>query len=70
MRSYLSLLATAILVTGCGSSTPPEPPPVKDTVYGDQVEAMNKARALNETSKERKEDLDKAIDANEQGRSE
>lgn len=58
------LLATiAIMVLGgCGSSAeheaPPEPPPVKDTAFGDMVGTMDKARGVQDTVDTHKQDLD------------
>ncbi|MBB6094609.1 hypothetical protein HNQ60_003496 [Povalibacter uvarum] len=56
---------------GSGSSEPedrPEPPPVEDTVFGDTVSTMDKARGVQDTVDTHKQDLDRQMDANE-GRS-
>jgi hypothetical protein len=64
-------LLTAMLISfglaACGSSgeTPNEPLPVKDTVAGDLIGTMDKARAVEDTTMQHKEDLDRAMDAAE-----
>jgi hypothetical protein len=57
-------------LAACGpaNETPEEPMPVKDTVIGDMVGTMDKARAVEDTAMQHKEDLDRALDAAENSR--
>ena len=59
----LVLLVLAVAATGCGSesSQPSAPPPVKDTAFGDMAGAMDKARGVEATTMQQKEDLDRAV---------
>lgn len=57
---------------GCsgGTSEPeerPQPPPVEDTVFGDTVSTMDRARGVQDTVDTHKQDLDRQMDANEGG---
>jgi outer membrane lipoprotein-sorting protein len=60
LRPLLFLVLPSLLV-GCGDSERPPPPPVKDTVFSDMAAAEDKARAVEATAAQHKEDLDKAI---------
>jgi hypothetical protein len=66
----LTAMLISLGVTACGSDSeaPSEPPPVEDTVAGDLVGAMDKARAVEDTTMQHKEDLDRAVDAAENPR--
>jgi len=66
----LAALAVMLLVTACGASsdTEREPTPVKDAPLGDMVGTMDKARAVENTTMQHKEDLDRAIDSQENAR--
>jgi len=55
------LAVVAALLGACGSSKQPEPPPVKDTAFGAAVGTMDKARGVNDTVLEQKDDTDRAI---------
>jgi uncharacterized lipoprotein YbaY len=56
----------ALLLAACGSEQKPaEPPPVKDTVFGDTVATMDQARSVEGTVMQEKEDLDRALQENE-----
>lgn len=46
----------------------PEPPPVEDTVFGDMVGTMDKARAVEGTAMQQKQEIDRALDEAEGGR--
>lgn len=53
---------------GCGSGepeAPPEPPPVEETVFGDTVGTMDKARGVQDAVDTHKQDLDRQMDAAE-----
>jgi len=61
-----ALALAALLLAACGSQQPPaEPPPVKDTVFGDAVGTMDKARGVEGTVMQQKQDLDRALQENE-----
>ena len=57
-------LFMAFGLVACGESEPArEPPPVQDTVFGDLVGTKDKARAVEDSMKQQKEERDRAIDA-------
>jgi hypothetical protein len=63
------LLPWLALPAGCGSqSEPPPPPPVEETVFGEAVGTMDRARAVEDITQQQKRDLDAAIEASEGGR--
>jgi hypothetical protein len=63
-RSVAALLVSwGLAACGGGSEPPHEPPPVEDTIFGDMVETKDKARAVEESMKQQKEERDRAIDA-------
>ena len=69
-----SIAICLVALGGCGggSAEPeerPAPPPVEDTVFGDTVGTLDKARGVQDTVDSHKQDLDRQMDANE-GRSE
>lgn len=51
--------------SGGGDEPRSEPPPVEETAFGDMVGTMDKARSVEETTKQRKEQLDEALEASE-----
>jgi hypothetical protein len=56
------------LVAGCGQdnrSQEPEPMPVEETVFGDQVEQMQRAEDRAREMEGRMQDLNKALDSAE-----
>ncbi|MET0499330.1 MAG: hypothetical protein ABW106_13785 [Steroidobacteraceae bacterium] len=60
----LLLLVLTLALTGCGSESsqpPAPPPPVKDTAFGDMAGAMDKARGVEATTMQQKEELDRAV---------
>lgn len=62
--TVVSMACGATLLAACGSK--PEPTPlVEDTVAGDMVGAMDKARAVEGTMQEHKEALDRTLQQNE-----
>jgi len=62
-RLCCSLIA-ALLLGGCGSSQEPDPSvssPTAEKPLDDMVGAMDKARAVEDTTMQHKEDLDRAL---------
>jgi len=59
----------AMLLSACGSSKQPEPPPIKDTAFRDLESAKDRARAVEGTVMQQKEATDRAINAEEGGTS-
>ena len=67
-RSFVALLVSLGLAACSGESEQSqEPPPVKEKAFGDMVRTMDKARAVEDTTMQHKEDLDRALDAAENG---
>jgi hypothetical protein len=60
----LSALVLCCVLSACGGNQDEarEPMPVKDTVFGDTVGTMDKARAVEETTMQHKENLDRAME--------
>jgi hypothetical protein len=66
MPIVASMALAALLLAACGSEQKPaEPPPVKDTAFGDMVGTMDKARGAEATIMQQKEDIDRALEENE-----
>lgn len=63
---YRSLIASfiAVVLIACGAAQEEakEPMPVADTVFGDTVGALDKARAVEATTQERKQEIDRALE--------
>ena len=68
MNGFLmTILVLMILgVTACEAEREP-PPPLEETVFKDQVEALDKARAVEDINEERMKKLQQAVDEQEQG---
>ncbi|HSD75181.1 MAG TPA: hypothetical protein VLB75_10460 [Steroidobacteraceae bacterium] len=67
MKRVLCVLGLG-LVAGCGqdnSSREPEPMPVEDTVFADQVKAMQRAEDRAKEMEGRMQDLNKALESAE-----
>jgi hypothetical protein len=65
MGKYHMLLLAALALVACG---PPDPPPApEDTVYGDQIKALDKARAVEDDVQARKRELDERMKKAEDG---
>lgn len=65
-RGAASAALTALLLTACGSEQQPaEPLPVKDTAFGEMVGTVDKARGVEGTIMQQKEDVDRALQENE-----
>ena len=72
MKQHQRLLLTTIVLTAlgaCGSGAdsqkPAEPPPVKDTAFGDMVGTMDKARGVQDTVDAQKQDTDRQLQSAE-----
>jgi hypothetical protein len=66
LRTILAAACLCIL-NGCHSKpTPPaEPPPVKDTAFGDMVDTMDKARGVQDTVDAQKQAVDQQLNSAE-----
>lgn len=68
-RVTLSMLASMLagMLAGCGGSAQQEEPvePVRDSAFGDLVRAEDKARSVEATTQQHKNDIDAAVQANE-----
>lgn len=65
-RSLAALfVAAALTACGAGREEAREPPPVEDTVFGDMVGTMDKARGVQDSMQEQKEQRDREIDSAE-----
>ena len=64
LAAALPMLTCALLLSACGGepAPPPPPPPVKDTVLGDAVGTMDRARAVEDVTMEHKQDVDRALE--------
>ncbi len=60
-----SAAVIAGLLAGCGDTPEPPPPPVQETVFGDAVGTMDRARAVEDITQQQKRDLDEAIQRSE-----
>jgi hypothetical protein len=55
----------ALVLAGCGRDADHEPPPVKDTAFGDMVGTMDKARGVQDTVDAHKSELDEQLKSQE-----
>jgi hypothetical protein len=60
--SAMSVLALALCACGAGREEAKEPMPVEDTVVGDTIGAIDKARSVETTTQQHKEALDRAME--------
>lgn len=69
MQRVTSALLMSLWLAACGSAEAPSeaPPPVQETVFGDTVSTMDKARAVEDTTMQHKEALDRAVQQQEEG---
>jgi hypothetical protein len=66
MKTFsIALLGALALVAGCGER--PEPPPVEETVFKDQVRALDKAREVEEQAEKRKREMDAQLERDSGG---
>jgi hypothetical protein len=59
------LLGMSLCIAGCGEAERPPPPPIQDTVFSDMAAAKDKARAVEGTLEQQKQEMDKAIKESE-----
>lgn len=66
MKTKILVLAGALaLLAGCGER--PEPPPVEETVLKEQVEALERARAVEAEALKRNQELDRRVERDSGG---
>jgi hypothetical protein len=58
--AWVMLMLAALALTGCGE--PRKPKSAEETVFGDQVRALERARSVEEEAEKRKRELDKQIE--------
>lgn len=65
LQRLLLAAAWLFVLNGCNSkpAPPAEPPPVKDTAFGDMVGTMDKARGVQDTVDAQKQATDRQIDS-------
>lgn len=62
LRLAALVAALGALVTACGESREPEPIPVEESVFGDQVEAIERTEEQVREMEGRKQDLDAQLE--------
>jgi hypothetical protein len=68
----LTLVSMSGWLAACGShedAKQPDPPPVRDTAFGDLVRAEDKARGVQDTLEKQKEERDRQMEQQEAGQS-
>jgi len=60
-------LVSCFVLSACGSSEPPAPPPVKDTVFGGLEATKDRARAVEDVTMQQKKSVDEAVEAQSNG---
>jgi hypothetical protein len=65
MAKPAGVVMVALMAAACG---PPDPPPTpEETVFGDQVKALEKARSVEDKTEARKRELDERMKQAEDG---
>lgn len=70
MRFHIGTLAllTCLATVGCSEpAPPPEPPPVDQTVFKEQVQAIDRARSVESELEQRKRDVDRQVERDSDG---
>jgi hypothetical protein len=62
-RFAIALLVLMLAACGAEPPPPPEPAPRQPTVFDDQLQAMEKAKAVEQVDEERLKKMDEQIDA-------
>jgi hypothetical protein len=67
MNQHWIVVALAVLFAACGdkSEQPEQPMPIEETVFADQVKALDRAKDQAHEMEGRKQDLDSQLDATE-----
>ncbi len=65
MRYSYPFVIGAVLLASAACAPKQEPPPVKDTAFGEMVGTMDRARGVQDTTMQHKAYTDKALDAAE-----
>jgi len=63
--SAASLVPLVLVLAACGSRQPEAPPPLEDTVFEDMAGVMDEARGVEATLQQRKDNLDRTLQENE-----
>ena len=65
----LVIVSIVTLLGGCGAAENEteerQPPPVEDTVFGDTVETLDRARGVEDTVMQHKQELDRRLEQDE-----
>jgi ABC-type glycerol-3-phosphate transport system substrate-binding protein len=64
-RTLAALLGCLVLAACGGEEGADAPPPVSDTAFGPAVGTMDRARAVEHSTMQHKQELDRAMDAAE-----
>jgi len=64
-NAFITLAVACLALTACGERR--EPGPVEETVFKEQVRALDKARAVEDEAEARKRELDRRIDRDSGG---
>ena len=65
---YILMMFTTVMAMACThkhDAAPEKPMDAKDTVFGDDIRALDKAKSVQDTLNKDKANTDKAIDAND-----
>ncbi len=68
VRALAMSFLVILTMTGCGASETPEEsqsPPIEETAFGETVGTLDKARAVEGTVMQQKEDIDQALQESE-----
>jgi hypothetical protein len=68
IRQSCGAIVATVLLAACGAADDdarPAPPPVKDSAFGDMVGTMDRARGVQDTTLQHKDDLDRELQQQE-----